>query len=187
MEFFDKIRDRVQDLEEKDFHKYLLVLFIVLILFISFFIYRFYSNVSYYQSEIQKINDIRADDIKDILSRDEDVKKRRKEVNAILAKDEGFKIINYFEKLLQQLGLGKAAQIDQTTRSLGELKYDEIEITPTLMGISTQGLCMLLEKLEQNKRINIKELEVKQSAKTPRAIDVIIKIATLQPKVEEAT
>jgi len=187
MEFFDKIRDRIQDLEEKEFYRYLLILFLVLILLMGFFIFRFYRNVNSYKNRIEEIEDIREDSVKDILARNENVQKRRKEVNAILEKEEGFKIIEYFEKLLQQLGLGKAAEIVPIRRSLGQLKYDESEITARLTGISTQGLCMLLEKLEQNKRINIKELEIKKSEKTPKAIDVTIKIATLQPKVEEVT
>ena len=187
MEFFDKIRDRIQDLEEKEFYRYLFILFLVLILLMGFFIFRFYRNVNSYKNRIEEIEDIREDSVKDILARNENVQKRRKEVNAILEKDEGFKIIDYFQSLLQQLGLGKAAQINIGKRSLGQLKYDERTLTAILTGISTQGLCMLLEKLEQNKRINIKELEIKKSEKTPKAIDVTIKIATLQPKVEEVT
>jgi len=153
MEFLDKIRDRVQDLEEKDFYKYLLVFFIILILFMGFFVFRFYRNVNYYQRTIEDINEQREDTIRDILNRAEDVEKRRKEVNAILAEDPDFKIIDYFNKLLQQLGLGQADSIDSTLRRLPELKYDEYEITARLTGISTQGLCQFWKNWKKIKEL----------------------------------
>jgi len=164
-----------------------LILFLVLVLVMGFFVFRFYRNVNYYQSRIDEINEVREDTVRDILDRSKDVEKRRKEVNAILAKEEDFKIIEYFTKLLQKLGLGKADEIIPTERVLAGMKYNENEITARLTGITTQGLCQLLDQLEKNKRINIKELEIKKSLKTPKAIDITIKIATLQPKAGETT
>jgi len=187
MDFLNKIINRIHDLEEKDFYKYLTVIGIVLLLFISFFIFRYYRNVSYFKGRIEEINERREADVRNILSRMEDVKKRREEVNAILAQEELFKIEGYFiNDLLQTLGIGKPTESTVSKKELGELEYTEVELNARFTSISTEQMCRLLKELEEKKRINIKELEIKKSAKNGRAIDVSIKIATLQPKVEEA-
>ncbi len=48
--------------------------------------------------------------------------------------------------------------------------------------MNMRELSELLNVLEQNKRVYTKELEVQKSRKSPRAIEVQLTIATLQPR-----
>jgi len=186
MEFLNKIRDFVQDLEEKDFYKYLGIMLLILVILMSFMIYRYYSNVNYYTDEIETINEQRETEVKKILERNEIVKKQRKEVDEMLKQDEDFKIRDYFDKLLKDLKLTRYKKDDNVLEQVIDENYEGRELTARLEDIDMKQLCELLEKLEAKKRINIKSLEIRKSKKRG-AIDVDIIISTLLPKARETT
>jgi len=184
MELLNKIRDFIQDLEEKEFYKYLIIVFICLFLVISFIVFRYYRKINYLKGRIEEVNNIRVDDVQVILSRADVVKKEREEVNVILAKEEDFKIGGYFDNLLKKLGL--SGYFKDKTVSPKEIsdQYRESELSARLSGMNTKQLCELLEELEKKKRIYTKVLEIKKSKRKPKGIDVSLTIATLQPKAE---
>lgn len=185
MEFLNKISTFIQDLEEREFYKYLWIFLGILMLTISFMIFRYYRNTSYYVDVIEEINIQRSDQVRDVLKRFEIIKIQRQEIDELLKKEEDFKISGYFEDLLKSLNISakeKKATQNVTTKEISE-KYRKSELATQLVGINMKQLCELLEELEGKKRINIKNLEIKKSNKTLRAIDVDLTISTLLPKI----
>ncbi|MFC1842437.1 hypothetical protein ACFLYU_02150 [Candidatus Dependentiae bacterium] len=188
MEFLRKIRDFIQDLEEKDFYKYLGIALAVLVLVLSFMVYRYYSNVSSYTREIEEINDLRSGQVRDILTRFEIVKKQREEANEMLKKELDFKIKGYFDKLLKKLNLkeyqkeeGRVIQKDISD------EYSESEFSVRLDGMDMKQLCELLKELEATPRIKINLLEIRRAKKKSDAIDVDLTLSTLLLKSGETT
>ena len=187
MEFLQKIRDFIYDLEEKDFYKYLGIVVAILVLLVSFMMYRYYSKVTEYSQMIEEANDIRQGQVKVVLARLEKIKKQKEEADAILQKEEDFKILDYYTKLLQELRLSQYDKSTDVVQKDRGQKYRESELTAKLGGLDMKQLCELLEKLELKKRIKIRNLEIRRSKKRPRSIDVDLIISTLLPKVQEAT
>jgi len=183
MEFLDKIRDRIQGLEEKELRKYLIVFLACLLLIISFMVFRYFYKISALESRIEDINELRVDEVRRLLSRAEDVKKRKEEVNKLIEEEDDFKIIEYFEGLLKKLRLSAVEVVP--SRKMLEGDYIESELVTRIDGVSMRQLCELLQELDKKKRIYTKKLEIKKSSKIPKTIDVTITIATLLPKTEE--
>jgi len=189
MEFLNKIRDFVQDLEEKDFYKYLGITLLVFVAILSFMVYRYYSNVNYYKDLIEGgegINEQR-EELVNILKRSAVVKRQKKEVDEILKKEEDFKIIGYFNDLLKKLKLSSYKKDENVMQKELDENYKMSELNARLVSMDMKQLCELLKELEDKKRINIKSLEIKRSQKKKGAIDVDIIISTLLPKASGTT
>lgn len=145
-------------------------------------IYFFISTYNQMYDEYANINDMRATKVKTLLQKIHQVKKQKEEVNALLAEDENFKIGGYFKNLVQLLRLDAKRESDTTSQVDKDASYKESILNAKFSGASMKELTELLEKLESNKRIYTKELEITESKKTPQAIDFSITIATLQSK-----
>ena len=186
MEFFKKITDFIQDLEEKDFYKYIGLLFGAIFIIIAFMVYSYYSQVSTYTQEIESINEKRRDNVRRLLSESRVLETQQKEVDDMLKKGADFQIQGYFKDLLKKLNLSEynkeegnviAKEIDE--------KHTEIEFTVKLDAMDMAQLCALLQELEATKRIKINSLEITKAQK-PDAIDVNLMISTLVLKTEAA-
>jgi len=187
MEFLNRIRQKIGNLEEKDFYKYLIIYFSALVLIVFVIILAYYLKVASLQESIDDINQMREGEIRTLLRRAEKVKKQRQEVNTVLAKDPNFKIKEFYEKALKRLNLTKfGKQREAKSKNVSD-NYRESELKAELRGMNMKQLCELLDALEKTKRIYIKNVVIRRSEKTSRAIDVSLTIATLQPLKEKAT
>ncbi|KKP29656.1 MAG: hypothetical protein UR12_C0004G0027 [candidate division TM6 bacterium GW2011_GWF2_30_66] len=187
MEFFKKITDFIQDLDVKDFYKYIGLLFGLIFIIISFMIYSYYSQVSTYTQQIEEINDKRRDIVKRLISESKIVEIQQKEADDMLKKGTDFQIKGYFEDLLKKFNLFEYRREDgNVTEKEIDDKYRELEFAIDLDGMDMAQLCALLEELEKTKRININLLEIQKSQNKSDAIDVHLKISTLLLKTEAA-
>ena len=174
-EFFDS-------LDTKKFYTYIGATLGVISLLFLFLIYRFYANVWELQRQLKYANTIRSD-VQSLLEKAALVKKQKDDVHAMLEKEPNFKIAGYFQDVLAQLGLtAKEESRSVTTQERGEQEYDESILTSKFNDISMKELTELLNVLEQNKRIYTKSLEMQRSRKSNRSIEVLLTIATLQPR-----
>ncbi len=184
MEIIDKIYSYISNLEEKRFYQYSagILGFITLLMFA--FMFQYYRSVRFLKSEIVRINESR-EKVQTILDKGQIVKREQREIDAILAKDKNFKIAGYFEDLLAKLGLSdKKASLEVTTPA-GEGKYQETILTGKFTGMTMKELTQLLQELELNKRVFIKELEITASQKIPNTIEATLVVATLEPKPKD--
>jgi hypothetical protein len=179
-----QVKDFLDNLDTKDFFKYIGIAVAVIFLCESFIVYRFYSNISYYKKQIQALN-IQREEIGELLEKAALIKEQKQEVNAILEADPNFKIEGYFIKVLELLGLSnKQVSTSVTTQERGEQNYNESILTAKFTDINMKELSELLNVFEQNKRIYTKSLEIQKSRKSPRTLEVQLTIATLKLRTE---
>ncbi|MEX0849595.1 MAG: hypothetical protein WD055_05170 [Candidatus Dependentiae bacterium] len=182
MNIVNKIKDFLDNLDIKNFYKYSGIFIGVITLLSFFLIYRFYSNIDHYKRQIRNLNDVRQE-VQELLEKASSVKQQKEQVNAMLEADPNFKIAGYFKEILAQLNLtNKQISSTVTTQERGEQDYNESILSAKFGDMNMKNVSELLNLLEQNKRVYTKELEIQKSRKTPRAIEVQLTIATLQPR-----
>jgi len=187
MELIDKIYTYISDLDEKRFYQYLIGFLCAVSLLMLLIMFQYYRSVSSLKSEIAQINDARKQ-ARTILDKGQIVKKEQREIDAIIAKDENFKIGQYFEDLLAKQGLSnKVLKDSEVTSPEREGKYSESVLTAKFSGMTMKELTELLQELELNRRVFTKVLEITASQKPPNSIDVTLTIATLEPKPKDST
>lgn len=184
MNILTQIRDFLENLDSKDFFKYIGITIAIILFFVNIMIYRFYSNVNYYKKQIQALN-MQREEISELLEKAALIKEQKQEVNAILEAEPNFKIEGYFIKVLEILGLSnKQVSTTVTTQERGEQNYNESSLTAKFTDINMKELCELLNVFEQNKRIYTKALEIQKTRKSPQTLEVQLTIATLKLRTE---
>ena len=183
MEALENIKTFIDELDQKTFYKYLGIALGVITLCVILLMARHYSHINYLKQRINTINGFR-EDAKQILDKAQYVQQQRKEVDAMLAKDEDFKIIGYFEDLLTKLGLSDKKGVYTPSRIDRDKQYQESILNATFTGMNMKQVSQLLEEIEKNERIYAKQLEIIKSEKPPRSVNVSLTIATLQPKAK---
>jgi septal ring factor EnvC (AmiA/AmiB activator) len=185
VKIFDALSNYLENLDQKNFNKYLLIYLGVLLTLSLASVYYYYNTIKYWKKQTNEINATR-DEIKVIVDRDELVQKQREEVNALLSEMPDFKIGEYFNDLISKLGLTQNVVTNPsiTYADRGDKEYREVLLTTQFDMMNMKQLTELLNEIEQNKRIYTKELEIIKSKKTPNTIEVNLTIATLQRKPE---
>lgn len=185
MVIFEKIQEFIKNLEERTFYYYLAALLGIIILLSGFLIYSNQSSIAYWQKRIRAINELR-DDVKNILTKDDEVSSQRISVNNMLQEMPDFKIDGYLTEVLQQLSLEGNKQTSGPVMYVdhGDPEYREALLPVKFDMMNMKQLCELLEKIEQNKRVYSKDLEIVKSKKVPNTIEVSLTIGTLQRKPE---
>jgi hypothetical protein len=179
IEIINKIQSFIDQLEEKQFYYYAGGFLGILVLMTGGLMYYNYSRSSSLTSELAELNDERETTVRMLLTKSHRVQKEQSEINAMLAESSDFKIGAYFIEVRNKLGL--TPSLEATSQADREDDYRESSLKARFDAITMKQLLELLQQLEQNERIYTKDLEIKKS-KSPRAIDVELTIATLQPK-----
>ncbi|HSW73913.1 MAG TPA: hypothetical protein VLG71_02035 [Candidatus Limnocylindria bacterium] len=182
MKAVEKIQSFIDSLEERTFYAYLAGFAGFALIFAVLIIFFYYRSLAHVEDQINFINDKRIE-VKRLLTTYEQVKRQRNEVDTLFGEDVGFKIAGYFTSLLARLNLqDKKTTTDQISRVEHEGKYQETVLKAQLTDMNMKELCVLLSEIEHNKRIYTKELDITKSKKKPRALDITLTIAALEPK-----
>ena len=184
MEIINRLRLAIEELDRRDFYKYLIIVLSIVLLLVGFFVFRYYRNSSNLRTRIEDVNEIREDRVRSILRRMDNVERQRKQVNDILAKEKDFKIAGYFDKLLSAQGLVDNSTERSTSTIELDKEYREVILRARFVEMTMKQLCELLDAIEKKERVYAKSLEIIRSTKTPETIDVNMTIATLQPKLK---
>lgn len=182
MVLFDKIRDFIYGLEERNFYIYSAAFLGTIVLLSAGMIYYQYSSTEELVNSITEINDSRKDTVRALLNKGQRVKRKLADINKMLAQDPDFKIGEYFKSLDTPMRPVKAVTPIQTER---DDNYRETSLKADFNEVTMEKLVKLLKTIEQTNRIYIKELIIKKSVKTPQTIDAELTIATLLPKIAE--
>jgi len=176
----NRFRLFIERLSAHQFYQGLAAIFAAIFLLSIIFGWAYYRTINQLTAEIEHINEQRVV-AKKILERAQRVYYQRKEVDELLAQDPNFKIKGDFEELLSKLGLADKKKEDTKAESSGtEDGYSSDILRAHLEGITMKELTTLLQELEKNARLYLKELDIIKS-KQPYSLDAIITIATLQP------
>ncbi len=185
MEILERLREKLDRLERKNFYIYIGIFYSAFLLFVSLLVFYYYSSTNQLLSNIEMINEEREETVRRVLSRNSVVKKQRKEVNDLLKKEGSFKIAGYFNDLLKKQGLLDKKKEESTSQVDLQNEYREVMLSAQFDMMTMQQLCELIDQLEKKKRIYTKLLEINRSKKSPKTIEVRLTIATLQPKKEK--
>lgn len=182
MEAIEQVQTFFATMSKKDFQRAMLAGAATLTLLLSFFVYRYIATVSKLKKEIANINRLRSQDVEDVLTRYELVKKQQTEVETILAKDPTFKIKEFLDTVMNKVNIvqykAKEPQFSQQDLENG---YTENQLYASFANVTTQHVCELLYALEQNERVYIKQVELYKTDLN-KTINANITIATLQAK-----
>jgi hypothetical protein len=114
-----------------------------------------------------------------VLEDNQKMELEEKRVQAILDSDKDFNIKSYFEGFCQSQGLPNQGWGDTRINELND-KFDEVSLTASFNGLSTEKLVRILEEFYKKEIIYIKSLNVKQEP--DKKISFNITIATKSPK-----
>lgn len=183
MNFITKIRIFFDHIEQKRFQQYLLIFILSIVVLAGFIVFQNRRSVTFWLRRIHTINELR-EQTRELLDRAERVHQQRLEVDEMLAEDENFKISGYFQQVLTKLGLTDKKTESESTSQERDDNYRVDVLNAKFAGMTMKECVELLQEIEQNPRLYTNELEIKQSKKIPRTVDVTISIATLQPKAQ---
>jgi hypothetical protein len=186
MELLDKMQAYINSIDQKRFSQYLIGMLGAVTLALALLFFNYYRTVSGLKAEAIAINDLREDE-KKILDKAQMIKKDQKEIDAVLAQDKNFKIAGYFKDLVEKLGFAQKDPSIEVTTASREGKYQESILQALFTALSMKQLTELLQEIELNKRVFIKELDITPSKKQQNSIDVTLIIATLEPKQQETS
>lgn len=182
MKFIKKINNIFDALSTNRFYLYSGIFIGIMFLIHGFIIFNHYNSITYFKQQIEDANNLREEEIQKLLTRTEHVRKQQEEFDTLLAQDPNFKLGDYVEKLISELGLNSNIETMSKTQTEREEKYREEIRVLKLTNINMQQLAELLEKIENEPRINIKSIEITKSKKKPNTIEVLLTIAALQQK-----
>lgn len=182
--FISPVTNFFFSLDKKSFNHILIGTLGGIVILLGFFLYLQFHEVRRLKREMIKVNNERMQ-TKEILEKNEIFKKQQKQAEELIAQDEQFKLKDYFLKLIDKLNLKNNLKTDPvpTTNSLENLHsqgYEEVKMDIELIKLNMRQLTDLLAELEQNKRIDIKKLEILKTKREP-TIDVQpLSISTIQ-------
>jgi len=189
LDFIKPIEQFIESLSKKELQRYILI-YLGSCLAITFgLLYWHYQRVGSLEKRIQAANKQRIE-TRNILSLEKEVKHQKDIVNQALKQRQGnFRLLHFFEDLINKLQLQNnlkrhTVQVEKLTSPHAK-GYSEVIVEASLISLNTRQLVGLLDEIEKNTIIYTKYLETTKSGKVP-AIDVIIKIATLELDKEEA-
>jgi hypothetical protein len=180
MDFLDTLKAKISELDEKQFYTYVISFFVVLVLIILLLMFYYFRSSKSLNKQIRDLNMIRATQIKEILTKADRLKLQKEKLDALLIQDPDFKLTEYLERVIAQVGLSErkdVVQVPQTT-DVNE-HYIESSIEFTLNDINMKQLVDFLVAVENNRRVFIKKLEITKSKTTANSLEVHILIATL--------
>ncbi len=181
MTFLEQLQAKINGLDESTWYKYVAIaagIFLVLLGLILFF---YFSTLKKWELRLEALNENRQE-AKRLLDKAERVQKARDEVTAILKEDPNFKIKEYLQEVMGQLGIFQNVVSENVVVTGQDENYSETVATYQISGITMRQLAEFLNEIDENQRVFTKELDITKSKRSPRAIDVSIIIATLMPK-----
>ena len=183
MEYFDKLKAKLDTLDEKQLYTYVLSLLGALVLITMLVMVYYFRSARSMKRQLRDLNTIRSTRVKQILTKAERVQKQKEKLDAMLAENPDFKLTGYLEEVLGKLNLSERKDISQAPRTI-ELddKYAENILEFTLNDINMKQLVDFLASIEENRRVYTKKLEITKSKTTPNSLEVHITVATLFPK-----
>lgn len=127
--------------------------------------------------------------VQELLSQELTVREQQNRVDELIRQDKNFLIMHYFESIIAQLNLAnnlpeKPRLISVDPVLLRSKGYSELILEIKLIALNMWQVTQLLEELEKNKRVYIKNLELESNLGTPPTVNLLLTIATLKNNTE---
>lgn len=176
----DSLRDFIRGLDKKELKLYGSLYMGICVVIVTGIMVRHAYLVREAKNKVKLLNQAR-NKVQGVLTDFGQVVQQRTKIDALLKKDKNFYIQKFFQDLTQRLVIIKDATEKLSTQKL-ENGYTEESLNINLVRITTQQLCELLQAIEKEERIYIKNIDITKTV--AKKINVTMVIATLIPKSE---
>lgn len=185
MALFDRIKNTIKNLDERDFYTYAGIGFGILLFILALLLYWQRSSINAWTSKLKQLQKQRTE-TKRLLSDKLQFEQERKTLNDKLQAEPDFKIRGYYDELVSKLNLrpfiGKDPS-EPTTESL-EGGAKERTLTAQFTNITTKQLTDILSAIENNPRVFAKRMVIDKIAKDTPKLNVTLDIATIEFSTE---
>ncbi len=180
MEFLDSIKERIASSDDKELYTYFGIFGGILLLLFGFLAYYHHRRVSWYTTEVKKLDKLRSHTRK-ILRDATIVKAQQQLVEEILAQDKDFLIGQAYQSIIRKQNLASKL-IDQSAPTTGESVSGktEVQITSNLRNMSMKEFTYFLIAIAQAPKLYTIEITIKNTSGRPTD-NLEIMVATLDP------
>ncbi len=185
MEFIDRLRIRIQNLEERELSLYSGAFFLGMLALLGLLFFWHSRRVGYYARELKNLETQRAE-TKRLLSNYKIAKAHSQKVEEILTQNKDFRIGEAFQDILQRTGLISRLQAPVSAPTEGETLSGktEFQISAQLARLSMKNITDLLLAIAAVPQLYTKEVTLKKESSSP-LVDLDITIATLELSATE--
>lgn len=178
-EFIQKITGFLSELSDKEIKRYSIVVLGLVTALLLLGTYNYYRSAEQIKKQIKRMNSTRKD-VKALLGKYDQIKKQKAKVDELINQDKAFKLKRHFDDIIKSLDIPYLLEKEPTPVENETKKgYKEISLTASFHRANMKQLAELLSKIEQNKRVYIKKLDITKS-KHSATLSFVIVIATLQ-------
>ncbi|MFH0898052.1 MAG: hypothetical protein V1855_00550 [bacterium] len=178
MELLTKLAEKIQHLSPKEFQKYFTIFFVAILGAILGLVYYIYAESTELVASMKKIESLSGKSIA-LINKFERIQSEEDQIMALIEKNKDFDLREYFETFYKSQGLNPEGGWGTTANVLNP-EFDEIELSASFKGQTTEKLVKILQELDKQKIVYVKELRMK--ADKNKTIIVDITIATLRKK-----
>jgi hypothetical protein len=184
MNIIDILKKRMSQWDARAFYLYSAAVIggtLVICLFLGYYNH---VKITDLEDTLTNLSEERMQVVLPMLTEAKKVQQQRDQVNEMLAQDVDFKIGKYLNELLSVLHITeKKREPSSTVREDG---YLEVSLHTELIDMNMKQLAELLDRIEQNKRVYLKSINIVKSKRKADTIEVALTIGTLQSKAEVA-
>jgi len=164
----------LQQFDRREFYRLMAIVAGALLLFMAIFLYRYYSLSHQLEQRLKQVN-VQRKEARLLLEQYEHVIAQQQAVDTLLKEEPGFKIKQFFATVVQGLNLtGHLKQDNETSSHELVDGYIEVELPAQLQGLNMYQILELFYKIEQNKRVYIKESTISKTNNGLLNLDVAI-------------
>lgn len=180
MKFIERVQHYIDTLDARGFLIYAAVIGgIIFALSGMILLWRSYSLSSAFE-QLEELNESR-EKVRAILTRNKQVEQEKKHIDSIINQSPDFNLIEYVTAVLTSFGIKQTRETLETVRT--DI-YEERDLRVDIEEIDTKQLTEILQTLQDNERVTVKEVNIKRGKDRGMAttIDVTIIIAALYKK-----
>jgi hypothetical protein len=167
-------------LEKAVFEKYLLIGLASFGLLIGSSVYLVYNTCQKFHQEITKLQNLKKKTRKLLLDfASIDAEETR--INGVLEQHKSFDLKIYFELFCKEQGVAAAPGWNALTTAINQ-QVDEISLTATFKGLTTESLVRMLQEFDKTEIVYLKNIRIKTDK--DKKITCEVTLATIQKKTQ---
>ena len=179
MDAFTKLAEKIQGLSKKELQKYTAIFLGVVFCVILGTTYYVYTKSNEYVHKM-KITRTLAAKARTLIDELEKIQAKEEQILALFSQSKDFNLNSFFETFCKNQGIKPEDGWGRSTKVLANPQFDEDVLTATFKGQTTQKLVKILEELDKQKLVYLKNLQVKSEKSKQIIFDITI--ATLRAK-----
>jgi hypothetical protein len=172
MDIIIKFATYLNGLTKKQFHKFVIMIIGVAFLIILGMIYFINQKSIDYLNQIKLFENL-SNKAVTILEENQKMENEALRIQAILDQNKEFNIKSYFEAFCQQNNLIANQGWDTRTDELND-KFDEILLSASFKGLTTEKIVAIVEEFYKKEIIYIKSMNIKQEQEKKVSLDITI-------------